>query len=296
MWRALARLIANANRASESPNRRQFLRTAILGMTGSGLAVGAYAHWIEPHWVELVRRPLPIAGLPEALRGRTLVQVSDLHVGPQVDDQYLIGTLQQVARLEPDLMIITGDFITYRSENVFERLNRVLDHLRQGKLGTLAVLGNHDYGHGWKREGVASRVVATAQNHGIQVLRNAMTTIAGLQIVGIDDFWGPNFFPQLIMPSVDLLHPALVLCHNPDACDQRVWGQFQGWILSGHTHGGQCRPPFLPPPVVPVANRRYTAGEFELAGNRHLYINRGLGHWLKVRFNVRPEITIFTLC
>jgi hypothetical protein len=277
-------------------NRRQFLRTAILGITGSGLAAGTYAHWIEPHWVEVVRLPLPIAGLPEALQGRTLVQVSDLHIGPQVDDQYLIKTLRRVAGLDPDLMVITGDFITYRPGIQFERVNRVLDHLRPGKLATLAVLGNHDYGHGWKRQEVASRLVATVKNHGVEVLRNAMTTVAGLQIVGIDDFWGPNFFPELIMPSVDVRSPALVLCHNPDVCDQPVWEKFQGWILSGHTHGGQCRPPFLPPPLLPVANRRYTAGEFKLAGNRRLYINRGLGHWLKVRFNVRPEITVFTLC
>ncbi len=277
-------------------DRRQFLRTTILGITGSGLAAGTYAHWIEPHWVEVVRRSLPIAGLPEALWGRTLVQVSDLHIGPQVDDQYLIKTLQRVAGLDPDIMVVTGDFITYRPGIQLERINRVLDHLRPGKLATLAVLGNHDYGHGWKRQEVADRLVATVKNHGVEVLRNTMTTLAGLQIVGIDDFWGPNFFPELIMPNVDVQSPALVLCHNPDACDEPVWEGFHGWILSGHTHGGQCRPPFLPPPIVPVANKRYTAGEFELAGNRRLYINRGLGHWWRVRFNVRPEITVFTLC
>ena len=277
-------------------NRRQFLRTTILGLSGSGLAAGAYAHWVEPHWVEVVCLPLPIAGLPEALRGRSLVQVSDLHIGPQVDDQYLISTFRQVAELKPDLLVITGDIITYRPANQFEQVNRVFDHLRPGRLATLAVLGNHDYGHGWKRQEVAYRLVTTIKNHGVEVLRNAMTSVTGLQIVGIDDFWGPNFFPELVMPSIDVQSPTLVLCHNPDACDQPIWEKFQGWILSGHTHGGQCRPPFLPPPLLPVSNRRYTAGKFELADSRHLYINRGLGHWLKVRFNVRPEITVFTLC
>ncbi len=73
------------------------------------------------------------------------------------------------------------------------------------------------------------------------------------------------------------------------------WGDYQGWILAGHTHGGQCKPPFLPPPLLPVWNPRYTAGEFPLAGNRRLYINRGIGYVLRVRFNVRPEITVFHL-
>jgi predicted MPP superfamily phosphohydrolase len=277
-------------------NHRQFLRTALLGITGSAVAVGTYTRWIEPHWVEIVRRRLPIAGLPDALRSRTLVQLSDLHIGPQVDDRYLIRAFNKVSTLAPDLLSITGDFISYRPRGQFDQVNRVLEHLPHGKLATLAVLGNHDYGPGWKRQEVADRLVSTVKNHGIQVLRNEMTTLAGLQIVGIDDFWGPNFHPELIMPQLDTQRSALVLCHNPDACDQPVWGGFQGWILSGHTHGGQCRPPFLPPPLLPVTNKRYTAGEFELADNRRLYINRGLGHWLQVRFNVRPEITVLTLC
>jgi hypothetical protein len=66
-------------------------------------------------------------------------------------------------------------------------------------------------------------------------------------------------------------------------------------VLSGHTHGGQCKPPFLPPPLLPVENRRYTCGEFDLAGDRMLYISRGVGHLLQVRVNVRPEITLFEL-
>jgi predicted MPP superfamily phosphohydrolase len=86
-----------------------------------------------------------------------------------------------------------------------------------------------------------------------------------------------------------------VLCHTPDALDALSWGDFQGWVLAGHTHGGQCKPPFLAPPLVPVRNPRYAAGEVALPDGRRLYINRGLGHLLQVRFNARPEITTFTL-
>ena len=168
-------------------NRRQFLRSALLGTAGTTLAVGIYARWIEPHWVEVVRRPLPIRGLPEGLLGRTLVQLSDLHIGPQVDDQYLIRTMRLVADLQPDLLVITGDFISYRPRGQFEQVNRVLEYLPHGKLATLAVLGNHDYGRGWRRQEVADRLVATVRNHGVAVLRNMMTSVAGLQIAGIDD-------------------------------------------------------------------------------------------------------------
>jgi predicted MPP superfamily phosphohydrolase len=126
-------------------------------------------------------------------------------------------------------------------------------------------------------------------------LRNTRRDVSGLTLVGIDDLWGPNFRPVEATAKLAPDAPVIALCHNPDAADGRVWGNFQGWILSGHTHGGQCKPPFLPPPLLPVSNKRYTAGAFDLGDGRSLYINRGLGHLLRVRFNVRPEITLFTL-
>ena len=108
---------------------------------------------------------------------------------------------------------------------------------------------------------------------------------------------GPNVSSRkTFFAGLDASRGAIALSHNPDTVDLPVWGNYEGWILAGHTHGGQCKPPFLPPPVLPVKNRRYTAGEFELAGNRRLYISRGVGHaGLAVRFNVRPEVTLFEL-
>ena len=76
----------------------------------------------------------------------------------------------------------------------------------------------------------------------------------------------------------------------PKAVDRPDWSGYRGWVLSVHTHGGQCKPPLLP-----VANRRYTSGEFDLWDGRRLYINRGLRHLLRVRFNAPPEITVFEL-
>ena len=97
------------------------------------------------------------------------------------------------------------------------------------------------------------------------------------------------------MKNLDTSKANITLCHNPDVCDLDVWKDYQGWILSGHTHGGQCKPPFLSPPMLPVKNKKYTAGKFDLDNGRTLYINRALGHLWQVRFNVRPEITIFQL-
>lgn len=130
---------------------------------------------------------------------------------------------------------------------------------------------------------------------GVQILRNEIIDVAGLQIAGLDDAWAGRFDPHRAFATLDPSRPALALSHNPDTVDFFGWNAYKGWILSGHTHGGQCKPPFLPLPLVPVQNARYTAGEFALSGERRLYISRGVGHLLQVRFNVRPEVTVFEL-
>ena len=273
-------------------------RRALQGFAAVGtsaLATGLYAWRVEPHWLEFTYPVLPVAGLPQELEGRTLAQISDLHVGPKVDDDYIVESLRRVQELAPDFVAYTGDWITYRSQRQFEQLRRVTAHLPHGRLGTVGILGNHDYGYNWKMVNVAEQVAGIARAAGVTVLRNQACAVAGLQFLGIDDLWSPRFDPVDLLAQKGTDPSTVVLCHNPDAADRAVWGRYQGWILAGHTHGGQCKPPFLPPPLLPVNNKRYAAGEIELPGNRRMYISRGVGHLIRVRFNVRPEIAIFQL-
>jgi predicted MPP superfamily phosphohydrolase len=273
--------------------RRRFLQTVGTSV-GAAMGVGVYTWRVEPHWLEIVHRPLPISQLPASLAGRTLVQMSDIHVGPRVDDDYVLATFRRIADLRPDIVVLTGDFVSYH-DDVFNQLASVYRHFPTGRLGTAAILGNHDYGPGWRHSELAARLVEIVQPFGINVLRNQVCELGGLQIAGLDDLWADRFTPQPAFAQLDPRRAAIVLSHNPDTVDLPVWQHYEGWILSGHTHGGQCKPPFLPPPVLPVRNRRYTAGEFALTGNRRLYISRGVGHLLHVRFNVRPEVTVFEL-
>jgi predicted MPP superfamily phosphohydrolase len=274
-------------------------RRRFLGLLGGAAALGLYTWRVEPHWVEFVHRDLPIPGLPDSLVGKTLVQLSDLHVGPRVDSAFLEHSLRLVNDLRPDLVCITGDFMTCDGGEQIDEAARVMESLAVPPMGCLAVLGNHDYGHGGMRGSprleVADRLVSRLTDLGIETLRNASRQTGGLRVIGLDDLWKKQFDAAPVAADLASPSPSVVLCHNPDAVDLDAFADYRGWILSGHTHGGQCKPPFLPPPVLPVRNKRYTAGAFDLGDGRHLYINRALGYLRRVRFNVRPEVTVFRL-
>ncbi len=280
---------------AKRPTRRKFLRRAVGGcLLGSVSALG-YAYGIEPHWIDVVRLPLPIAHLPDDLVGRRLVQISDIHVGDSVDDQYLAQVLADLAGLQPDMIAITGDFMTCdRGEQVNHTLE-VLEHLPPAPLGRFAILGNHDYGRGGRYFQTASRLSRGLADLDVQVLRNKVLDVAGLQLAGLDELLLGQCLIRPTLWHLDPQRPMLALCHNPDAVDRPGWEDFQGWILAGHTHGGQCRLPGFNPPITPVWNKRYTSGAFQLSGNRQMYINRGIGYFRRVRFNCRPEVTVFTL-
>ena len=269
--------------------RRAFLATAVAAPLAA-----LYTWRVEPRWLEITRRDLPIVGLPAALDGKTLAHFTDLHIGPQVDDAYIAETFARVAALRPDLVVHTGDLITARGR-FLEQARDLLRQLPRGPLGTFAILGNHDYGHNWSHPELADRIVRLLEDAGCRVLRNETVDCHGLRLTGLDDWWAGRFSPQHALARHTPDTPSLALVHNPDTCDLPAWNNFRGWILAGHTHGGQCKPPFLPPPLLPVKNRRYTAGAFELTGGRQLYISRGVGHLMQVRFNVRPEVALFTL-
>ena len=274
--------------------KRYVTRRRFLSLATTTVGVGLYTWRWEPHWVQVVRRKLAVANLPDHLVGTTLMHLSDLHVGPSVDDGYLREVFALVEDMKPDFVVYTGDFTSYHS-GIIAQARMVFPHLAHGLRGTFGILGNHDYGPKWRHSELADQIATLAEDSGVRVLRNQVAEVDGLKIVGLDELWANRFKPELALAQVNTDDAAIVLTHNPDTVDLEGWGDYSGWILAGHTHGGQCKPPFLPAPLLPVQNRRYTSGEFSLTGGRRMYISRGVGHLLRVRFNVRPEVTLFEL-
>jgi hypothetical protein len=275
-------------------NRRSFAKGAV-ALGGVSLFTGLYSWQIEPFWLEFVKMKIRVKNLPKDLEARTLMQISDMHVGNRFDRNFISRSFKKAKKLKPDFVVYTGDFVNWESKEQLDQLDEVFQSAVTGQIGTVGILGNHDYGRNWAEEQVAAGVTEIVIAKGISILRNEQKDIGGLNFIGLDDYWATNFNPSKVMDRVNSGRANVALCHNPDVADLNVWNHYDGWILSGHTHGGQCKPPFLDPPMLPVKNKDYVSGKYALADGRNLYINRALGHLWQVRFNVRPEITLFEL-
>jgi predicted MPP superfamily phosphohydrolase len=277
-----------------SLSRRRWLKRAAAVTVAAGGSLAGYAFGFEPHWVEVVHQEMTLQNLSPDLVGKRLIQISDLHIGPIVADHYLWDAFRTIEALEPDILVITGDVMHFRDSSQLEQASSVLRMLPHGRLATLVVTGNHDFGARWSKTGVADKLCRRLRQLGITPLRNEYADISSLRILGVDDVWSPVGDLDSTLSHYADSRPTIALCHNPDAVDDPVWQNFRGWILSGHTHGGQVWLPGMRP-VVPVKNLSYVAGHVQLAEHRHLYVNRALGYLKRVRFCVRPEITVFEL-
>lgn len=275
--------------------RRSFVKKTFQWVAGLGVLTGLYSWQIEPFWMQFVHLKMPLKNLPNHLVGKTVMQISDVHIGNSFDYQYIIESFKEAQELQPDFVVYTGDYVTYENNEQINQLQEVLKFVVKGTLGTIGILGNHDYGIDFVEADVAQKITKSLEDVGVTMLRNDAVEINGLNFIGIDDFWGSNFYPEKATAKYNPGKANITLCHNPDVCDLPVWNNFKGWILSGHTHGGQVKPPFLPALILPVKNKNYDAGIKELKDGRTLYINRALGCLRQVRFNVRPEITVFEL-
>lgn len=288
--------------------RRNFLRIACGTLLGGATlcALGPlYATQIEPHWIEIIRLSIQLPGLPEALDGLTISQLSDFHLGPYVNAEYIRRSAEITNSLGSDLVVLTGDFV-YSSASYSSACARELSAL-SARYGIYAVLGNHDI---WTD---ADEVAKNLSRAGIVVLRDNMLSQyvdnTRLWILGIEDtgHTGGFFsdFRVIWQASADRLaamldgipagEPRLLLVHNPDFTEMLPEGRID-LVLCGHTHGGQVRLPFLGSPLVPSCfGQKYAAGL--VTGPRALtYINKGIGLIPPaLRFNCRPEITMFHL-
>jgi predicted MPP superfamily phosphohydrolase len=276
-------------------SRRSFLIAA--GASAAGLAL--YSGEVGRHEIDVIQRPIAIRNLPPAFHGYRIVQISDIHLDEFTEPYFLREVIQRVNSLNPDLVLLTGDFVTvgaltfvsgsHAAYRCAELLTTITCPLR------LAVLGNHDVGVG------AATVIDALQSNGIPVLNNRHLPIERngdrIWIAGVQDPGTSHPDLNLSVPN-DPGAPVILMAHEPDyalTVQQHPRAKFVDLILSGHSHGGQIRLPFLGPLVLPPLGRIYPEGHYHL-DNMQLYVNRGIGTvGLPFRLNCPPEITVLTL-
>jgi len=253
----------------------------------------AYARWLAHGGLRLERLDVVVPGLPAALDGLRLVQLSDLHAGCFLDEASMQPVIALARACDPQLLLLTGDFITRHADDVHE-LGVSLARI-DAPLGKFAVFGNHDYRGRRERE-----LVAALRRQGVTVLRNATVHVehggARLAITGLEDIEeskGVDLDAALVGQSGDEAVRVL-LCHHPDVVDVLPPGRFH-LVLSGHTHGGQIALPGLSTLLARWLPKRIR-GDFALPGGGLLHVNRGIGVLIvPFRAGAKAEVTCLTL-
>lgn len=276
-------------------SRRAFLKTALASAIGApllGLGSFVYARDVEPGWIAVTPMHLKLPRLDAEFDGYRVVQISDIHIGGWMSRGRLTEIAALINRQRPDLVVVTGDFVTYKPQKFAVDIAAALNTL-QPRDAALAVLGNHDH---WTNAGIVRRII---RDSGMIDVSNAVHTLrrgsAMLHIAGVDDYWVGKADLERVLKRLPSSGAAILLAHEPDFADiSAASGRFD-LQLSGHSHGGQVIIPLLGPPVLPPYGRKYPAGRYQV-GNMIQYTNRGVGMvHPQVRFNCRPEITVFTL-
>lgn len=261
---------------------------------GATLVAGGlfYASKVEPLNVEVNSVSLVLPRLSPEFDGYRIVQISDIHMDGWMTFERLSKMMKLVNEQGPNLITITGDFVTAEAERAYRELVDALSIL-EAPDGAVAVLGNHDY---IADQNLVRRII---RDGGVVELSNDFLTLRRggdvLHIAGVDDFYQRRARLDLILGRLPEAGAAVLLAHEPDFAEVSApTGRFD-LQLSGHSHGGQMRLPFVGAVMRPRVGRIYPSGLYDVDGMLQ-YTNRGLG-MLKpyLRINCRPEITVFTL-
>jgi predicted MPP superfamily phosphohydrolase len=268
------------------------LGKTVLGLSLTGSGGLFYAQEVESRWLDVVRLDLKLPHLAPHFEGYRIVHISDLHL----DRHTPFGYLDEVRRLvngeEADLISFTGDFVTFEAGRFASGLTSLTRGLEASD-GVFAVLGNHEY---LTDPDVVMDALGEA---GARTLRNEVHTLEReggyLSLCGVDDVWVGRPDLEQVLRDLPAMGTAILLAHEPDFADSAAHtGRFD-LQLSGHSHGGQVRLPYVGAPWLPRYARKYPLGLYVVDG-MPLYTNRGLGMLPpRLRFRCRPEVTSITL-
>jgi uncharacterized protein len=295
--RRKAQDLLSLSSSSFSTTRRKFLG---LAAAAGVAALGVDSVLIEPNRPQLLRREIHLHRWPLPLDGFTIAFLSDFHYDAHFSIHPLRDAIGVVNGLKPDLIALGGDFVTlslmqHRDKPAAAAIEPCSLLLRQlkARFGVWAVLGNHDFASD------PERITDILRGQGIHVLANQSAAIESnggrFWLSGVNDVTSDTADLDVTLHDVPANEATVLLAHEPDYADDVAPVRRVDLQLSGHSHGGQVRLPFLPPLYLPELAKKYVWGLYRI-GALTLYTNRGLGTvGLPIRLNCPPEITLITL-
>jgi predicted MPP superfamily phosphohydrolase len=260
------------------------------------LIVGAVIAWrarhVAPYRAEVAHVVVQLPRKHRHLAGLTIGFVTDTHVGPHFAASHLEPIVERLQQIRPDILLFGGDYIC-ESPRFMAHAAEVLGRMAStARFGAWGVLGNHDLAN------LRQRVVPALDNAGIAILENEAACVATdrgeLWIVGIDDAQLGEVDLVRAFTQVPADAAAICLWHEADLAEESApFGAFLQ--LSGHSHGGQVRLPWIGPIATPTMGKRYVRGRYQVE-DMQLYVSSGIGVYRPpVRFNCPPELTIVQL-
>jgi len=276
--------------------RRQFILGSAVAICGG---VFFDMRFLEPTWLEVDHQTINLPGfhLPKPIR---ILHLSDIHESDRISLSYIRKAFLKGLSYKPDLICLTGDFISLHIEEPDAYLATL--KLLSEQAPCYACLGNHDGGRWVKSHGGYEDLAAITEllnaAH-ITLLHNKAKTISMhgelIRLVGLGDYWAGNANPAKAFEGIPVGSPVpcILLCHNPDTkeiLDDAPWDL----MLCGHTHGGQLDLPLIGTPFAPVRDQRYVAG-LNPWENHLIYTTRGIGNLFGMRLNCHPEIAILDI-
>lgn len=280
-------------------SRRSFLKRAfgsLFTMVGIGGGGYYYAHDIEPKLLDISNYKIINKAIPHSFNNFKIIQFSDTHLGFHYDLQQLKKLVQKINKLKPDIIFFTGDLMD--APNKYSETNQIIPILKEltAPFGKFAIYGNHDHG------GYGSDIYKSIiEESNFTLLLNSHQKIKHLDgsrfyVMGIDDAMLGK--PDIITAMNGIPDDAykILLSHAPDLADEAALYNIQ-LQLSGHSHGGQVKIPFVGALVKPPYAEHYNEGFYEIGDTPlTLYVNRGIGTTrLPFRFLSKPELTVYTL-
>lgn len=243
--------------------------------------------------VELINVDIELDNLDWVFHNYKIINLTDIHIGQWIQPEYLDNLVEYINTLNSDMIVLTGDYVSYILDGYENDLEKSLKKLK-AKDAKLAVLGNHDHWMG------AEKIRKILKNADIIDLSNDVYILekgdSSINIAGVDSCTVGKDDLNKIIAKIPDDNPCILLVHEPDFAEKSSKTNKFDLQISGHSHGGQLIIPMIETTPFRGANsQKYPVGKYKV-GNMIQYTSRGLGtNSFRLRINCKPEITIFTL-